>query len=244
MESSLGYQNEQNAKWKFDKNVTSCFEDMLVRSIPQYHVMRDAVLDLGSKVVDKSRLKHPASNPLVLEIGCSNGLGLEDLAMRYGNSFNYRGIDVSEPMLEEAGKRFEKIPEVEIINHNIINGIPEDLYDLIMSVLTIQFTPIEYRQGIIQSIYDNLIPSGGFIMVEKVLGNCSELNDIMVDTYLKMKEGNGYTREQIERKKLALEGVLVPVTSNWNKDLLRQAGFRKIDVFWRWMNFEGYVALK
>jgi tRNA (cmo5U34)-methyltransferase len=244
MESSLGYLNEQDTKWKFDENVTSCFEDMLERSIPQYHVMRNAVLDLGVKVLDNTGSKYPDIRPAILDIGCSNGLGLAPLVDFYGKAYNYRGIDVSAPMIEEARKRFEKMPEVEIMDHNIIKGLPVDSYGLIMSVLTIQFTPIEYRQKIIQEIYDNLIPSGGFIMVEKVLGNCAELNDIMVDTYLKLKEENGYTREQIERKKLSLEGVLVPVTSNWNKDLLKQAGFKKIDVFWRWMNFEGYIALK
>jgi tRNA (cmo5U34)-methyltransferase len=43
---------------------------------------------------------------------------------------------------------------------------------------------------------------------------------------------------------LSLEGVLVPVTSDWNIDLLKQAGFRQIDVFWKWMNFVGYIAFK
>ena len=59
-----------------------------------------------------------------------------------------------------------------------------------------------------------------------------------------MKKQNGYTEEQIERKRLSLEGVLVPVTSDWNIDLLKQAGFRQVDIFWKWMNFVGYIAFK
>jgi tRNA (cmo5U34)-methyltransferase len=50
--------------------------------------------------------------------------------------------------------------------------------------------------------------------------------------------------EEIERKKVAMEGVLVPVTAKWNEDLLRGAGFSHLDCFWRWMNFAAWVAAK
>jgi tRNA (cmo5U34)-methyltransferase len=66
----------------------------------------------------------------------------------------------------------------------------------------------------------------------------------MVDLYYKMKSDNGYSQEQIERKRLSLEGVLVPVTAKWNEELLKQAGFKYIDCFWRWMNFAGWIAIK
>lgn len=60
----------------------------------------------------------------------------------------------------------------------------------------------------------------------------------------RMEETNGYTQEEIRRKRLALEGVLVPVTAKWNEELLHNAGFRQVDCFWRWMNFAGWIALK
>jgi tRNA (cmo5U34)-methyltransferase len=59
-----------------------------------------------------------------------------------------------------------------------------------------------------------------------------------------MKRRRGYTNEQIDRKRLSLEGVLVPVTARWNEDLLRAAGFGEVDCFWRWMNFAGWVAVR
>jgi len=228
-------------KWEFNSEVTDCFDDMLERSIPQYNVMRDAVFNLGCKTLNK------VDNKSILDIGCSNGLSLERFVNKYWGSAKFRGIDVSEPMLEVARDRFKDYIHNGIVHIDKIdlrNNFPTDTYSLIMSVLTIQFTPIEYRQNIIQNIYDNLDTNGTFIMVEKVLGNCNVLNEIMVDEYLQMKKDNGYSQEQIDRKRMALEGVLVPMTSNWNIDLLKQSGFRKIDTFWRWMNFEGYIAIK
>jgi len=230
-----------DGKWIFDKEVTEVFEDMLSRSIPQYDVMRDAVYNLGSKILENHKPK------VVLDIGCSDGLSLQKFVNKYGAHARIKGIDISEPMINKAKKRYEgyiSCGVVSIDRLDLRKDFPLDKYNLIMSIFTIQFIPIEYRQEIIQKCYDNLVENGAFIFVEKVLGNCSQLNEIMVDEYLKMKRDHGYTQDQIDRKRLSLEGVLVPMTSDWNKDMLRQAGFKKIDSFWRWMNFEGYIAIK
>ena len=231
-----------DSKWQFNENVADCFEDMLERSIPQYEVMRKSVFDLATNIMDKSPISRN-----ILDIGCSDGLALEPFVKKYGARSRFTGVDISDPMIDKAKERFQGF-----INNNIVKiekidlryDFPIDIYDVVLSILTIQFTPIEYRQKIIQNIYDALSEGGALIMVEKVLGNCSELNEVMVQNYLKMKKENGYTDDQIKRKALSLEGVLVPMTSNWNTDMMKQAGFKKIDVFWRWMNFEGYIAIK
>ena len=49
----------------------------------------------------------------------------------------------------------------------------------------------------------------------------------MTRLYHGLKRANGYGEEAIERKRLSLEGVLVPVTAAGNEDLLRGAGSRK-----------------
>jgi tRNA (cmo5U34)-methyltransferase len=228
-------------KWRFDEEVTKCFDDMLSRSIPQYDVMRKLIFSIGIYVLDNCK------DRIVLDLGCSNGLNIDPFVKRYGPSIQITGIDVSEPMLAEAAARFDeyvKSKVVKIINMDLRKDFPPGMYNLITSVLTIQFIPMEYRQDLLQKVYDHLVPGGCFILVEKVLGNFSQLNNLMVEEYTKFKMENGYSIEQIDRKKLSLEGVLVPVTSDWNQDLLRQAGFTKLDVFWRWMNFEAYVCFK
>ena len=231
-------------KWKFDAEVADCFSDMLSRSIPQYDVMRETSAQLVADVVNKRRAF------TILDIGCSDGLMIQTMLKYFtGDTGRFVGVDVSEPMLEKAQKRFE-IVNAASTNRVIINNcdlrynFPTNDYDAITSILSIQFIPIEYRQQIIQNIYDNLVPGGAFIFVEKVLGNTSKINKLFVDNYYRMKGNNGYSKEQIERKRLSLEGVLVPITSNWNVSLLKQVGFKDIDVYWRWCNFVGYIAIK
>lgn len=58
------------------------------------------------------------------------------------------------------------------------------------------------------------------------------------------KVRNGYSQEQIQRKRMALEGVQIPVTAAWNEDTLARAGFTEYDCVWRWGNFAGWVAIR
>ena len=231
-------------KWEFDKDVADCFSDMLSRSIPQYNVMRDLSSQL---VVD---MTNGNKNINILDIGCSDGLMIQSMLEKFkGDGVRFTGVDISEPMLDKARARFEIVNQtsknkVIVQNCDLRYDFPVNNYSAITSILSLQFIPIEYRQQILQEIYNNLVQGGVFIFVEKVLGNTADLNKIFVKNYYDLKEKNGYTKEQIERKRLSLEGVLVPVTSSWNEHLLQQAGFREIDVFWRYLNFVGYIAIK
>jgi tRNA (cmo5U34)-methyltransferase len=238
--NNLNFENK-NGKWEFNENVAILFEDMLIRSIPQYTEMRNLIFKLGCSSLKKN------NNKSILDLGCSNGLSLERFVKEFGKNARYTGIDISEPMIKKALERLNKydyLNSIKILNLDLRTDFPKDNYQLITSILTLQFTPIEYRQKIIQNIYNSMFEGGMFLFVEKVLGDCDELNELMISEYYEFKKSNGYSQEEIYRKKLSLEGVLVPVTSNWNIDLLKQSGFKKIDIFWRWMNFVGYMAIK
>lgn len=226
--------------WAFDEPVATVFDDMLRRSIPQYAVMRQAVFDLGCRYVT------PGSQ--IVDLGCSRGEALAPFVERFCSHNRFVGIEVSEPMLAAARARFQGLSKVGLVDiraHDLRrDGYPPVVASLVLSVFTLQFIPIEYRQGLVQDIYDHLEPGGAFLLVEKILGANAHLDRAMVDLYYGLKGANGYSQEQIERKRLSLEGVLVPVTARWNEELLRQAGFRQVDGFWRWMNFAGWIAVK
>jgi tRNA (cmo5U34)-methyltransferase len=228
-------------RWIFDEQVTRSFDDMLERSVPQYQVMRSAVGDIAAAFLEDSGAETP---PLVVDLGCSRGEMIALLRAR-GPSARFVGVDVADPMLRAARERFAGDSNVEIGKCDLRRSYPSvPPAHVTLSVLTLQFIPIEYRQGVLKQIFEHTSRGGCFILVEKVLGQTSELNDVMVARYLDMKRANGYSEEQIIRKRLALEGVLVPVTASWNEELLRSAGFEAIDCFWRWMNFAAWVAVR
>jgi len=226
-----------DGKWEFDGDVTAVFDDMLERSIPQYEVMRQACFDLACK------FRQQGTD--IVDLGCSRGGAIAQLVDKFGATNRFVGVEVSAHMLEAARKRFagyitSKV--VDIRELDLRKDYPPVYSSVTLCVLTLQFTPIEYRQRIVRNIYDHMADGGALILVEKVLGADVEIDETFVDLYYRLKAQNGYTQEQIERKRLSLEGALVPVTASWNEELLRMAGFRHVDCFWRWMNFAGWVA--
>ena len=227
-------------KWEFNQEVTDCFGEMLERSIPAYADMRELVKRIGKRFVKRKTT--------IVDLGCSTGEAVQPFISAFGCQNQYKLYDVSEPMLEACREKFKGwINEgfLTVESFDIRNGLPPMLVtSLVLSVLTLQFTPIEYRQKIIQSVYDTLEPGGALIIVEKVLGNDFTLDSMMVDEYYRIKAENAYTQEQISAKRKSLEGVLVPITAHWNEQMLRDAGFRHIDCFWRYLNFAGWVAIK
>jgi tRNA (cmo5U34)-methyltransferase len=228
-----------DGRWKFDESVTAAFDDMLRRSIPQYDVMRAAVLAMGRPLV-----KHDTD---IVDLGCSRGEALAPFVSAFGAYNRFVGIEVSEPMLAVARERFKGYISsglADIRKLDLREKYPPVKASLTLSVFTMQFVPIEHRQRVFQDVYDHTIPGGGFILVEKVLGETSKIDKMLVENYYQLKADNGYSQDAIERKRLSLEGVLVPVTAAWNAELLRQAGFRQVDCFWAWMNFRGFVAIR
>lgn len=222
-------------KWEFDAEVADSFDDMLSRSIPQYEVMRRAVVDVGS------RYHQPGTH--VVDLGCSRGEALATFHERLGSTASYLGVEVSEPMLEAARRRFEGT-HVRVEHMDLRTAYPSPTASVTLSVLTLQFVPIEHRLRILRDAWRHTAPGGAFILVEKVLGATADLDALMVDLYYQRKREAGYSQEDIDRKRLSLEGVLVPVSSRWNEEMLASAGFREVDCVWRWMNFAAWVAVK
>ena len=226
----------EGEKWKFDKDVSMVFDDMLERSIPGYNDMRDLVFKVARNFVK------PETD--IVDIGCSNGLSAVRFVEEYKFTNDFYLYDVSEPMLEIARDKYKGEKRVYIENVDIRKGIPNKNVSVVLSILTIQFTPIEYRKMIFQELYNALLPNGALILVEKVLGETAQLDSVLTREYYNLKRQSLYTQEQIESKRKSLEGVLVPVTANWNIDLMRSCGFRSIECFWRNLNFAGWIALK
>jgi len=227
-----------NHRWEFNSDVANCFADMLERSIPDYKSMRSLVYELGERFVKPETY--------ISDIGCSTGLAVEPFYAKYKENNKYFLCDNSEPMVKACRDKFSvgiKNGNVEVVNGSFFEQKIPDNQSLVLSILSLQFMPTTYRQSIINSIYNSLNKGGAFILVEKIVAN-KGMDDINVDLYYKMKRENGYTDEKILQKRKSLENVLSPLRASWNVEMLQEAGFEKVDMFWRCLNFCGWVAVK
>ena len=222
-------------KWEFNDEVARCFKNMLERSIPDYQSMRALSYELGTRFVKP--------DTLIVDAGCSTGMAVEPFVERFKDANDFLLIDNSPAMAAASKERFSEYPGVEVRAGNLWENLPlKDTASLVLSVLSLQFMPTAYRQTMISAIYESLAPGGAFIFVEKIVSE--NMDDLMVELYYDMKRRNGYSEEQIMDKRRSLENVLSPLKPEWNVDMLRTAGFDKVDMFWRCLNFCGWIAVK
>lgn len=245
-------------KWEFDENVATVFDNMLQNSIPSYDRMRDLTYRLGRRFVT------PGST--IVDLGASLGRAIEPFVREFGKYewiYNPDGAEEEREtgnhysLYETAPAMRSRLRDNELLNAAEARLEDESLVEadsykyggqvdcsLILSVLTLQFTPIEHRQHILETVYNSLHEGGAFILVEKVLGDDKFLDSLLVDTYYDMKGNNGYSQESIAAKRKSLEGVLVPVKASWNEEFLRKSGFSRVECFYRDLNFAGWIAIK
>ncbi len=231
-ETSLGH--IPAGKWEFDASVTSVFDDMIARSIPDYLAMRE--------IVESFAARYGADGGTLLDLGCSTGISIRAFSNR---AKRIVGVEVSESMLDVVRERFQSFANVEIQALDLRREFPAvTCVDVTLAVFTLQFIPVEHRRRVVRAVYDALQPGGAFIVVEKVLGESDLSQSAFVEVYHRFKERQGYTREEVDRKALALEGRLVPNTAAENVAMLEAAGFRQVECIWRWVNFAAWVAVR
>jgi len=225
--------------FQFDSKVASVFDDMLVRSVPFYEEIQRMIFEMVQDfAVDGTH---------IYDLGCSTGTTLLGIDHTLGKSVKLIGIDNSDEMLAKCREKFEKsgiTSEFELLNADLNSRFPIRNASVVVMILTLQFVRPLYREPLIRSIYQGLNQQGCLLIVEKVLGEDSVFNRFFIEYYYRMKRRHGYTEMEISQKREALENVLIPYKLMENRELILNAGFRCFDVFFKWYNFCGMVAVK
>jgi tRNA (cmo5U34)-methyltransferase len=81
-------------------------------------------------------------------------------------------------------------------------------------------------------------------MSEKTVQPDKSLNRTYIDIYHRFKRDKGYSDLEIARKREALENILIPFTLEENRDMLEEAGFHPVSLFFQWFNFSSLVGIK
>jgi tRNA (cmo5U34)-methyltransferase len=234
----LSEMNLNTSEWKFDEKVTPVFDEHVRQSVPLYEEIHALVADISCWFVE--------DNTTVYDIGTSTGEALENIAKRHTKKqVQYVGIDASESMVKKARERFANRHDITIHHADVTSwtlGIRNASY--IASILTAQFIAPQKRQEVINKIYNGLNIGGGFVLVEKIIGSTPRFDQIFIELYHEMKLRNGLSVDHVINKARSLRGVQRPNTIDENLQMLKDAGFKDIDIFFKWNNFAGFLAMK
>ncbi len=227
------------ADFRFGEKVASVFDDMLDRSVPFYQEIQRMIGEMAADFA--------AEGTNCYDLGCSTGTTLLHLDKCVSDQVRFIGVDNSAEMLDRCRTKlaqhgFARAHELRCADLN--QGVVIENASMVLMILTLQFVRPLYREKLIGLVLQGLNPNGALILVEKLIGEDSLFNRLFIKYYYDLKKRNHYSELEIAQKREALENVLVPYKLLENREMLLRAGFRYCDVFFKWYNFCGIVAVK
>jgi tRNA (cmo5U34)-methyltransferase len=226
----------------FDAGVAAVFDDMLRRSVPFYDEQQRMLVEIAK------RFYIPGT--VVYDLGCSTASTLLALARELGPEARLVGYDNSAPMLERARRNIHDAGasgrvDATLADFNAdLENFRLDGASLVVMAWTLQFVRPLRRDTLIRWIYQALAENGALVVTDKVLTASSHMNRFFIDWYYDFKRRNGYSEDEILRKREALENVLIPYRIDENLEMFRRNGFEIVETFFQWYNFAGFLCVK
>jgi tRNA (cmo5U34)-methyltransferase len=190
-------------------------------------------------------------NTNVVDLGCSTGKTTERMLLHnkdHCNNATYVGVEIAEGFFGNLDERLEKLdkkePWAQVEFHKgDVRDYEFDNCSLVTSIFTLQFMPKKDRKAVIEKIFDGLNIGGAYIFAEKIYTENAFIQDMLTFNYYDFK-CQKFEYNDIMSKEQTLRHMLKPNTWKEIEDMLMDAGFKSVQVFWQNFLFLGAIAIK
>ena len=166
----------------------------------------------------------------ILDLGTGDG---RLIALLHGDRAGALGVGVdrSDPMLEAARKRFADDPRVEVVEHDLVEPLPElGAFDAVVSSFAIHHLEHERKRSLYGEVFDLLEPGGVFANLEHVASPTPRLHLAFLAAI----------DEPVEHDDPSDRLLDVETQLGW----LREQGFEDVDCYWKWLEMALLVGVR
>ena len=176
-------------------------------------------------------LEHiPRSAKRILDLGTGDGRLLALLREDRPDTTAI-GIDLSEPMLAAARKRFDGDGAVQIVKHDLVEPLPElGRFDAVVSSMAIHHVEHDRKRALFGEVFERLEPGGVFANFEHVASPTPRLHAAFFAAI-----NEPLDNEDPSDRTLDVETQL---------EYLRVAGFDDVDCYWKWLEMALLIGVK
>ncbi len=175
-----------------------------------------------------AQIEPTADAAAVLVLGCGTGLELPDLLARAPN-VRITGIDVAPGMLTELRRKFdERSAQIELIEGSYLDvPLGWQRFDYAVATLTAHHLPPSSKLSFYQRVHAALVPGGRYIEGDQSTDAAGEAETLRwYNAYIANLPGG-------EQAHWNYDVTLSPQTQ---RRLLREAGFRDVQLVWQQPN--------
>ena len=213
---------------------SSVYDDRITSVLPYYREYHAQIIDL----VDKLDIP----NPNWLDTGCGTGtLAARVFEMR--DDVRFTLADPSVGMLEKAKEKLSG-RDVAFINQSSLEISFTDEYDIVTAVQSHHYLQKDERKRAVQNCYEALKESGLFVTFENICMSDPKSDEIAMKRWVAFLEEHGNTPEEVQIQKDRRGVETLPITIEEHINLLRDCGFRSVDLLWTSYLQAGFWAIK
>jgi tRNA (cmo5U34)-methyltransferase len=178
----------------------------------------------------------------ILDLGAGTGLLTELVIKKYPNA-EYTLVDIAKEMLAIAKERFESVDNVSFNVEDYRDRISGGKYEAIISSMSIHHLDSLEKRNLYKNIFNSLEDWGVFINADQVEGEDGESEEIIKEYQLSYIENCSLSREEkdktYERIKLdKMDKMSVQIS------MLKEAGFKSVDIYYKYYNYVVFRARK
>ena len=223
--------------WEFNNKVSKVFDQHVRESIPFYNQFHKQIAKISEFYLK--------DNSIIYDLGCSTGNYIKEVCKLKKKNLNIYGVDESKTMLKLANFKIKNIKKnkIKFINNDLLK-LKMLKSDLIVCSLMLPFFSRSKQVRLIKKIYNNLNVGGAAIFLNKSICSYSHFENIFNQLYYDFKLSMGIRPEDVLKKAKSLRSVHTLNTTQEDSLMLKKIGFKKIDIFFKYLNFTGFLVEK
>ncbi|KRE07140.1 methyltransferase [Bosea sp. Root381] len=175
----------------------------------------------------------------ILVLGAGGGLELKVFAEAQPE-WSFVGVDPSAPMLELAQTTLGDLACRTRLHLGLIDVAPAGPFDAAACILTLHFIERRERLRTLEEVRRRLKPGAPFVCAHYSIPE-GEI-DLWMSRYASFATSSGIERSQAERARTAIAEQLPILSPEEDEQVLREAGFTQIGLFYVGFTFRGWVA--
>lgn len=212
----------------------SIYDSHIVNVLPYYREYTAQIIDL----VDAAGKK----NIKWLDSGCGTGtLTMNVLAHRSDVQFTL--CDPSSKMLKEAEEKLAG-QGINFLNVSSQELPFEDEFDVVTAVQCHHYLTVDERRDAEAKCYKALKDNGIFVMFENIKMSTDESDDITLKRWVNFLKEHGNSQEDVEMQLSRRGTEVLPITIEKHIELLREVGFKSVNLLWASYLQAGIWAIK
>jgi tRNA (cmo5U34)-methyltransferase len=185
--------------------------------------------------------EHAPADARVLVLGAGGGLELKALAQAHPG-WSFDGVDPAPEMLKLALRTLGPLASRVRLHEGIVDIAPGGPFDAAVCLLTLHFLPRDERQRTVAEIRRRLRPGAPFVVAHSSFPQGEGERDRWLSRYAAFAVASGADSTQTAKMQAAVKAHLSLYDPEDDEEILRDAGFSDVTLFYAAFTWRGWVA--